>query len=185
MVVKGDKVILRPMKPRDVGLIHKWANNPDVMPFWYGRKKSLKEIKDDWKPQYFSSSNPNSGRCFAIEVDNKTIGMVNYNKIDRDNRNVTIDIVIGEKDNWNRGYGTDVLRTFLKYLFEEFKLHRVWLGTYMFNKRAIRVYENVGFRREGLLREDALIGNKYEDTVILGVLKDEFESKQSGNENKN
>jgi RimJ/RimL family protein N-acetyltransferase len=39
MILKSDKVSLRPMEPEEVTLIHVWANNSDVMPFWYGGKK--------------------------------------------------------------------------------------------------------------------------------------------------
>jgi RimJ/RimL family protein N-acetyltransferase len=66
MILLGEKVALRPMEPEEVSLIHVWANNPDVLPFWYGEKKTLDQIKGDWKHHYFSDKNPYSGRCFAI-----------------------------------------------------------------------------------------------------------------------
>ncbi len=40
MILQGEIVSLRPMEPEEVNLIHTWANNPDVMPFWYGEKKT-------------------------------------------------------------------------------------------------------------------------------------------------
>jgi RimJ/RimL family protein N-acetyltransferase len=85
-IIQGEKISLRPMRPKEVELIHRWANNPDVMPYWYGKRRTLKQIKDDWKPHYFSDKDSYTGRCFAIEVKDEPIGMVNYNKIDRDNR---------------------------------------------------------------------------------------------------
>jgi len=57
-VVRGQKVSLRPMKPKEVELIHRWANNPDVMPYWNGKRSSLKQVKDYWRPHYFSDKDP-------------------------------------------------------------------------------------------------------------------------------
>lgn len=178
MIIRGDKIALRPMEPEEVTLIHAWANNSAVIPFWYGEKKTLTQIKTDWKPHYFSDNNPHSGRCFAIlkgkNPVGKPIGMINFNRIDRENRSVDIDMVIGHTKDWGQGYGTDALRTFVRYLFESFDLNRIWLGTYNYNKRAIRAYEKAGFKKEGVLREDAWVGCKYVDTVVLSILRREF-----------
>jgi len=170
------------MELEEVTLIHVWANNPDVLPFWYGEKKTLEEIKRDWKSHYFSDNNPYSGRCFAIlkgkNPVGKPIGMINHNRIDRDNRSVDIDMIIGQAKDWGQGYGSDALKIFAGYLFERFDLNRIWLGSYIYNKRAIRAYEKAGFKREGVLREDALIGDKFVDTVVLSLLRREFPNKK-------
>ncbi len=171
MRVKGDEVVLRPMKPEEVDLIHEWANNPDVMPFWYGKKKTFDQIKEDWKPHYFSDEDSYSGRCFAIEVDKKPIGMISHNKIDRDNKSTDIDIVIGKKEHWGKGYGTDALSVFISFLFETFNLNRIWLAAYVYNRRAIKAYQKVGFKKEGILREDALIDGEFVDSVLFAILR--------------
>ncbi len=174
MRIKGEKVALRPMKPDEVELIHEWANTPDVMPFWYGKKKSLEQIKEDWKPDYFSDEDPFSGRCFAIELNKKPIGMIIYNRIDRENRSTDIDILIGKKEHWGKGFGVDALRTFIGFLFKTYNLNRIWLATYVYNRRAIRAYEKVGFKKEGILREDALINGKFVDSILFSILRREF-----------
>ncbi len=45
---------------------------------------------------------------------------------------------IGEKDFWDKGYGTDYVKTVVKYSFKVLGLHRVWLRVFSFNKRAIK-----------------------------------------------
>lgn len=178
MIIRGEKIALRPMEPEEVELIHKWANNPDVLPFWYGVEKTLEQIKADWKPHYFSDTDPYSGRCFAIlkgkNPVGSPVGMINHNRIDRDNRSVDIDMVIGHPEDWGQGYGTDALKTLARYLFDRFDLNRIWLGTYTYNTRAIRAYEKAGFKKEGVLREDAWVGDKFVDTVVLSLLRKEF-----------
>src|SRR5437879_9941124 len=53
---------------------------------------------------------------------------------------------------WNRGYGTDAVRTLCRFGFREMNLHRISLHVYDFNPRGVMVYEKVGFREEGRLR---------------------------------
>jgi len=179
--IPGDKVILIPMKRKDVRLIHKWANQPEVIPLWNGRQKTLKETKDDWRPHYFSDRDPYSGRCFVIVLDGSPIGMIVHNRIDKDNRSTDIDIIIGPTTLWDKGLGTDALKTFLSYLFKRFRLNRIWLATYSHNKRAIRAYKKTGFKEEGCLREDAFIEGRYVDSLLFSILRSEWEDSAHNN----
>jgi hypothetical protein len=74
----------------------------------------LEEIKADWTSDYFTDDDLYTGRCFAIEKENTPIGMICYNRIDRENQSVEFDMLIGDK----------------KYLFSSFRLNRIWLGSY-------------------------------------------------------
>lgn len=59
---------------------------------------------------------------------------------------------IGEKSFWDKGYGSDALATFLKYIFEVKGFKKLYLRVYEDNKRAIRCYEKCGFKKRGILR---------------------------------
>jgi RimJ/RimL family protein N-acetyltransferase len=61
-------------------------------------------------------------------------------------------IVIGDKNYWSRGYGTDAVTTLTGFGFGELNLQRIWLRVFDFNTRAIRCYEKSGFVLEGRLR---------------------------------
>ena len=176
MRIDGKSVSLRPMRADELEQFHAWVNNPDILPYWYGRTKSLEEIKADYTSDYFTDNDPYTGRCFTIEREQVPIGMICYNRIDRDNRNVELDMLIGDKKFWNKGFGSDALLAFIRYLFSIFPLNRIWLGTYSYNQRALRAYEKVGFKREGILREDAYIDGKFVDSVVLSILRREFET---------
>jgi ribosomal-protein-alanine N-acetyltransferase len=181
MRISGLRTLLRPMTPEEIPLFHQWVNNPDVMPHWYGRNapKSLEELLEDWKPFYFDGSAPQMGRCFMIEVEGEPIGMIAYNKIDPQARKVEIDILIGDSKNWNKGYGTDAVRAFLGYLFNELRLHRVEVAASGNNPRAIRCYQKAGFVKEGVLRDRGWEDGSLVDEVWFGVLEDEFQPRTS------
>ena len=85
-------------------------------------------------------------------------------------------IVIGEKEYWSKGYGTDTVRALLRFAFEQMNLNRVELGTFDFNERAQACYRKCGFVEEGRRREDRFIDGRYHDLVIMGILRREWEA---------
>jgi len=140
---------------------------------WYGKNKpSRKEFFKDWAEVYFDESRPMDGQCFWIEVSGKKIGQVNYNQIDEANKKVELDIVIGETENMGKGYGTEVLRTITKYLFDNFEVNKVWIAARATNPRAVRAYEKAGFIREGTLRQDEWFDGEFVDTLRFGILRE-------------
>jgi RimJ/RimL family protein N-acetyltransferase len=150
MLLKGEKVSLRPMEKEEINLFYKWATESDAAPFWYGkaygnRIPTLEEFLEDWQPHYFSDADPELGRCFVILLEDKVIGQVNYNRIDPEKRNVEIDIIIANAEHHGKGYGSDSIRTLVKYLFEQMDVKEVWVAALKKNPRAIRAYQKSGF----------------------------------------
>jgi RimJ/RimL family protein N-acetyltransferase len=178
MELKGKKISLKPMIPKDKDDFFKLATESYGSKFWgveEGRKKrSKKEFFEDWKDGYFNSRKPYEGQCFWIYFNKKRIGQINYNKIDKWAKKTDMDIIIGDKENLGKGLGSDALETLMRYLFEKFKLNKIWIEASMANPRAIKAYEKVGFKKEGILREEFYSNGKYYDSVRFGILKREF-----------
>ncbi len=59
-------------------------------------------------------------------------------------------IIIAEP---GKGYGKKALLLILKEVFEEYKAHRLYLDVIEYNQRAINIYQSLGFKKEGILRE--------------------------------
>ena len=57
-------------------------------------------------------------------------------------------------------------------------LHRVELDADAKNERALHVYEKIGFVREGLRRQSKWIAGEWHDLVVMGILREEFESQR-------
>jgi RimJ/RimL family protein N-acetyltransferase len=87
---------------------------------------------------------------------------------------------IGEREAWNQGYGTDLMKVCLRYAFMELGLQRVALGLHGYNTRALRTYEKVGFRLEGRTRKDVLREGTRTDTLWMGILHEEWLQIQNG-----
>ena len=83
-------------------------------------------------------------------------------------------IVIGEKNQWGKGYGQDAIRTLLTFVFGEMNLNRIYLRVYADHALAINAYRKCGFVEEGCLRQGVYSEGRYHDMLVMGILKQEF-----------
>jgi RimJ/RimL family protein N-acetyltransferase len=95
--------------------------------------------------------------------------------IDPVHRRAEFHLLIGRRDLHGRGLGTEATRLMLRHGFHDLNLHRVFLTVLSSNAAAIRVYEKVGFSREGIAREAAYKCGRYEDLVQMAMLRHEFD----------
>jgi [ribosomal protein S5]-alanine N-acetyltransferase len=93
------------------------------------------------------------------------------NDIDDKNRHAMFGIFVGAAEARGKGYGTAATAMVVRYAFNTLNLNRVWLHVYEDNKPGIRVYEKVGFRKEGVLRQDNFRRGRYRDTIVMGILR--------------
>lgn len=84
-------------------------------------------------------------------------------------------MIIGDKKAWGKSYASEALKSVLKWLFYEQNIHRITLETYATNKRALKFFEKMGFKKEGVLRGAHYADGKYFDIISYGLLKNEFE----------
>jgi len=113
---------------------------------------------------------------FALELKDQDsfIGTVKAGPIDIYSAVADLGIMIGEKAFWGRGLATDALSLLGRFLFEELSLRRLTAGSMASNPGMIRVFEKLGFKREGLFRQQDRLGDDYIDHIHLGCLRDEF-----------
>lgn len=175
MLLKGEKVFLIPIKEDEKDLFFDLAMTSYGSQFWYDdeRKKnrSKKKFFKDWHEGYFDMSKPELGQCFWIVVKNKKIGMINYNAINHNKKEVELDIIIGEKENIGKGYGTDALKTLIKYIFENFAIKKIWLEGRSNNHRAIKAYQKAGFKKRKVLKKKHFFNGEYVDCIRFEILK--------------
>jgi RimJ/RimL family protein N-acetyltransferase len=87
---------------------------------------------------------------------------------------------IGEREFWSKGYGTDMMKLCMQYVFAELCLERLSLGLHEYNPRALRSYEKCGFRLEGRTRQDLMREGRHTDTLWMGILREEWLQMQNG-----
>jgi len=102
------------------------------------------------------------------------LGEVVILDIDPDNRCAHIRITLFDKAHLGKGYGTEAMRLAVDYGFRVLKLHRISLDVFDFNPRAIRVYEKIGFKQEGIQRDTLFYDGKYHSSIIMAILEDDW-----------
>lgn len=89
-------------------------------------------------------------------------------------RTSDLSIIIGEKEEWEKGYGTEAIDLLLDYAFGYRNFHRIAVGVVGFNEAALRFYEKAGFKKEGIQRDGYYYDHEYHDFVMMSILDDEF-----------
>lgn len=174
-VLAGESVVLRPVIADDAVDMLEVLADGDVLRLT-GSHGTLSP--DDLEPmrQWYGSRAEHEDRLDLAVVDRATgqyVGEVVLNELDVNNNSCSFRIALGTRGQ-NRGFGTEATRLVLRYAFERVGLHRISLEVYSFNPRARRVYEKVGFRPEGVLRDALLWEGERFDAHVMSILAPEW-----------
>jgi len=179
-VIYGDRVRLRAVERDDVKFFYDWVNDPDVAD---GIALYLPQSQQDEERWFEEHSNRDQHlKPFSIDMREDTrwklIGNCIVFKIDWVASWGELGIMIGDKTCWGKGYGTEVMNLLLRHCFVTLNLNRVQLRVFSRNARARRTYEKVGFIEEGSLRQAGYKQGKYDDVIVMGILRSEWQSKE-------
>lgn len=177
---RGEKIELAAVQREYLPKYVEWLNDAEVAQFLMPGILAPMNLEDEtaW---FENRRNAKNSYVFAILTlaDNKLIGNCGLHDIDFKNRKAIFGIVIGDKNYWSKGYGTDATRTMLRFAFGELNLNLVELEVYDFNPRAMRAYEKAGFQRAGVHRQGLYRNGKYHDEILMNILREEWEAKNS------
>lgn len=171
----GKLIKLRAYEEKDIKQAQAFINDPEIK-YYLTPSVPFPVTLEDEKKFINSQSAFKDTYSFAIEtLDGVYIGGCGLNKVDWKNRSVVVGIFIGDKNYWSKGYGTDAMKVLVDFIFDEMNINRIQLNVYSFNKRAIRSYEKVGFKVEGVLRKALFKAGEYHDDIVMGLLKEEYD----------
>jgi RimJ/RimL family protein N-acetyltransferase len=175
-MIYGERVRLRAVEREDVKKYYDWVNDPEVT---HGLSLHLPLSSAD-EERWFervTQGDPNE-KPLAIEARDgdgwRLIGNCGVFGIEWVNSSGELGIMIGDKSAWDKGYGTEVMKLLLRHCFETLNLNRVYLRVYADNARARRAYAKAGFVEEGRMRQAVFKHGKYDDVVLMSVLRSEW-----------
>ncbi len=178
-MIYGNKIRLRAIERDDLDAFVRWFNDPEIRRYLFMYRPLSKAAEERWFGE-LSRRDPDEIPMAIETLDGVLIGNTAFNDIDWRNRSAEFGIVIGEKEYWNRGYGTDATLTMLRHGFGTLNMHRIFLQTLEYNHRAIRCYEKCGFRHEGTLRKAIYRDGEYHDLLMMSILRDEWDATWGG-----
>lgn len=168
--LRNDTVELRPIEPEDAGFLAETVNDPRVR----GGLSMVDPVNETGEEEWIESLAEDDGVHLLVTVDGEPVGTVGLNHMNDRFGTAELGYYVAP-DHHGEGYATAASRLLLRYAFRERGLHRVTAHAFAPNQASRRVLEKVGFREEGRLREDAFVDGERVDTVIHGILAEEFE----------
>ncbi|MFC6463408.1 GNAT family N-acetyltransferase [Marinilactibacillus sp. GCM10026970] len=176
-VILGEKVAFTHFEEEDFGMLtqYQWDNeflrNISWDTFHPWNEEAWKTFQGD--------SDSNERFLFAIRerFSSEFVGWVSLSDVQFKNRGAELGLAIVPASNRGKGYATDALHTICKFAFYELGLHKIRLSVHSNNESAIKVYEKIGFQREGIDREGLFQDGKWLDVYNYGLLISDWHSK--------
>lgn len=174
-MIRGVRVYLRAVERDDLARCHRWMNDERLVATLAQRYPMSLAREADWIERAARGQDPAEITLAVCLADgDRHIGNCSLSGIERENRTATLGIFIGEEDCRGRGFGAEALRLLCRFGFDELDLRKIRLDVQAENAAAIKTYERLGFKREGLLREEVYRKGRTLDVVRMGLLKEEI-----------
>jgi RimJ/RimL family protein N-acetyltransferase len=169
----GRVVTLGPLDPGDSPTFARWVNDPALRPF-LNRPWRISEEEERRRVETLIHAEDALGFAVRLREDRSLIGRASIWNIHKVNRCGLFTIFIGEPARWSRGHGKEATALTAVYAMDVLKLNRLELEVFAYNERALRCYESLGFRREGVRREARFHEGRYHDAIQMAILAREW-----------
>ncbi len=169
--LRSERLGLRPLRKDDIGERYlAWLNDPDVNRY-SGRR--FRPTSQPAAEQYLAGVGGDAQVLAICTLDGDVhIGNIKYGPIDWCSRCSEIEILIGDKSRWGKGYATEAIALVCNHLFLTLKLHRVEAKTA--NPGFARAVRKLGWTQEGILRDRFLSADGFCDYLYFSLLEDEY-----------
>lgn len=172
--MQTNKCIVRPVEAADLAQMLTWRNQPQIRACMLTQH----EISHTEHQQWFERSSQDPMRLLLIvEEAGLPLGFVGFSGVE-----------IGAIATWGfyaapdgeKGAGTKIGSTALEFAFSTLALHKVCGQALAFNEASIHMHQKLGFRQEGVLKQQHKMAHGYHDIVCFGLLREEW-NPESGN----
>ena len=173
----GNLVRLRALEELDLDSILRFYNTLELRKFLGPSIARSKRYMEQWL-QEASTRNPwRDGHLVMAVAEKETndfLGIARLKDIILPHNRAEVGISIYDPEKRGKGYGTDAMLVLLGVGFNILGLHSIYLDTMEDNEWAIHVFEKIGFKHVGILRETEFIDGKRKGLLIMDILREEF-----------
>lgn len=173
----GERVYLRPFGKSDVSHIQEWSEDPEI-------RRLTGEVAPMTRAEagrFFRGLRADKNRAWYVIVlkeGDRVIGEAGLLRMFRPWLCTDMSVIIGERDAWGKGYGTEAGRLLLDHAFNHLGFHRISIGVAALNRRALRYWKGLGFKKEGVQRDGYYCDGKYSDFVMMSLLEVEYQNER-------
>ncbi len=167
----GSKLSLIPFREEHIsGTYISWLNDPEVNRFLEVKfvPQTYQTVLAYVRSFYGDAEKYMWGIC--PNNTNHLIGTATLSDINRHHRWGVLGLMIGEKEYWGKGYGTETIKLIVDYAFKRLNLHKVTAGVVALNQGSVKAFQNAGFEIEGTLKSQIFYDGAYCNSLYLGIV---------------
>jgi len=173
--LQSQRVVLRPLnQDGDLDAYASWLNNAETTRYMASGRTPI--TTDELRDYIRSFARAPDGILFGMfDLETEThVGNVALQTIDWHDCRGEIGIVVGEPSARGKGYATEAVGLVVQHAFTQLGLRRLTAGYVLENTGSARLFEKLGFKVEGTLREHFLLEGEYLDCARVGLLRSEW-----------
>lgn len=168
--LEGDKVNLRTIEEQDIEFLSRELNNPAV---WKNISVSEPQNMEQQRGFFEEVVSGDESVNLAISHDNSIVGIISLIP-EGDEGVAKLGLWVAEDQHGN-GYGTEASQIITEYGFNELRYHKIIARAHENNEGSQKIWEKLGFKQEGVLRDQHFSGGEFQDMYYYGILEDEWE----------
>lgn len=174
-MLKGKLVGLFAVEKEDLLKLRDWRNNPDFRKNFREYRELNMAMQEKWFEQ--KVANDPTTMMFSIRrlSDGELLGCCGFVYINWVHRHADLSLYIGWKDSYidKEGYAEESCWLLLDHGFNELNLNKVWTEIYEFDEKKWSLYQKLGFRQDGMLRQNYFYDGKWWGSRIISILADD------------
>jgi RimJ/RimL family protein N-acetyltransferase len=171
MILQGDRLQLKTLTPAMVTQKYvNWMNDPDVTKYTESRfrKHTMESVTD-----YVKAVSGSSEDYFYGIYTGEHIGNIKLH-VDAHHNLGDIGIIIGDKQQWGKGYATEAIKILTQHGFDKIGLHKISAGIYANNTGSVKAFKAAGYTQDGMHERTYLSGGDYVDEIIVSKWSEEL-----------
>lgn len=178
--IQTERLILRSLSRSDADALFRIFSNPDVMRYWNTAPWTSKEQAISYIVKSNEAQLQEESLTLGIfqKADNALIGKCMLFNFERESRRAEIGFGL-DSTAWGQGFNGEAARALLEYAFLQMKLRRIEAEIDSLNLPSAKALERLGFSREGLLRKRWEIAGVVSDSILYGLLVDDWKVQQA------
>lgn len=161
---------LRPLEREDLKFVHDLDNDANIMRYWF---EEPYEAYVELVELYDKHIHDQMERRFILDMSGVSIGLVELIEIDYIHRRAEFQIII-DPAHQGQGHGEKATRMAMDYAFLVLNLYKLYLVVDNENKRAIHIYEKIGFEVEGVLKHEFFINGTYHNATRMCIFQPQY-----------
>lgn len=173
VTLNGERIYLRPFRRSDLSHILRWSRDAELRKMTGEAAPMSRADAEKWYKR-MRADKDRIWFTIVLKEGDRVIGESGLLRMFKPWRCTDMTVIIGEKDAWGKGYGTEAGRLILDHAFRELGFHRVSIGVVGFNERALRFWKGLGFKKEGVQRDGYYCDGRFSGFIMMSILEHEY-----------